>query len=275
MKKIIIPSLFFSFFMCTFFITNASATSVLLYDLFGGTYYDAEKSSTNSEDDLMCWAASASNLLAWTGWGFPDSESFTDEDDIFQYFQDHWTDQGGNVYYGIDWWFDGTNNSPTDPAVWSQVNVAGGGFWTGETFSDYYLISYNPTYWSYAMSNLEYLITNGYATSLSIKTDSGNAHAITVWGFEYDTFGYYSGIWVTDSDDHKNQTNPSNNLVYYDVTYNSTSKAWYLQDFSDTDNWYITQVFGLERNPVPEPATIILFGIGLLGVAGIAKKKYV
>jgi hypothetical protein len=61
----------------------------------GGTWHDAEKSPTNEEDDLMCWAAAASNILAWTGWGYPSGTSFANEDDMFGYYQDHWTDQGG------------------------------------------------------------------------------------------------------------------------------------------------------------------------------------
>ena len=50
---------------------SAFSISYFVYDEWGGTFYDAEKSPTNTEDDLMCWAAAASNILTWTGWGFP------------------------------------------------------------------------------------------------------------------------------------------------------------------------------------------------------------
>ena len=33
------------------------------YEEFGDYWHDAEKSPSNSEDDLMCWAAAASNIL--------------------------------------------------------------------------------------------------------------------------------------------------------------------------------------------------------------------
>ena len=71
----------------------------------------------------MCWAAAASNILVWTGWG--DIYS-TDEDNIFGYFQDHWTDSGALMEFGWDWWFDGTNPSQ-GWSGWSQVDDPGGG----------------------------------------------------------------------------------------------------------------------------------------------------
>jgi len=46
----------------------------------------------NTEDDLMCWAAAASNILDWGGW---DAPGFTSAGQMFQHFQDHWTDLGG------------------------------------------------------------------------------------------------------------------------------------------------------------------------------------
>ena len=48
-----------------------------VYNDYGGSWSDAEKNNVNTEDDLMCWAAASSNVLDWTGWGYPASESFT------------------------------------------------------------------------------------------------------------------------------------------------------------------------------------------------------
>ncbi|MFZ1934681.1 MAG: hypothetical protein WCB27_17350 [Thermoguttaceae bacterium] len=46
----------------------------------------------------MCWAASASNVLTWTGWGnvgaISDQSDQYEADEIFKYFQGHWTDEG-------------------------------------------------------------------------------------------------------------------------------------------------------------------------------------
>ncbi|HUU42822.1 MAG TPA: proprotein convertase P-domain-containing protein, partial [Planctomycetota bacterium] len=66
-----------------------TGTSYLLTDFHGGTWSDTEKSPTNTEDDLMCWAAAASNVLEWTGWG--ETGGMTTSDQMFAYFQNHWT----------------------------------------------------------------------------------------------------------------------------------------------------------------------------------------
>jgi hypothetical protein len=56
--------------------------------------YDAEKS--NQGDSYMCWAAVSANMLAYTGWG--NINGFQTEDDIFAYFVEHFTDDGGHQY---------------------------------------------------------------------------------------------------------------------------------------------------------------------------------
>lgn len=244
--------------------STASATSFYLWDNWGGTYYDAEKSPTNDDDDLMCWAASAANILAWTGWG----SNIGDADAIFSYFQDYWTDEGGHVVFGVDWWFDGTNDSQGFSG-WSQVDVdGGGGFYTGYNINDYLLWSdYTPS----AMNNIYYLLYYGYGTSLGVTDGDTIGHAITCWGFEYDENGYFTGIWVTDSDDDKDESNPSDELVYYDVLLDAGK--WYLQDFYGYDTIYISDVTGLAGMPIPEPATALLFGLGILWIAGVSRKK--
>ena len=55
--------------------STAFATSFYGYEVYGGEWQDAEKTFSNTEDDEMCWAAAASNILDWTGWGRPLGES--------------------------------------------------------------------------------------------------------------------------------------------------------------------------------------------------------
>lgn len=217
------------------------------------TWIDAEKipddddegenpSITGTDDDLMCWAAAASNVLEWTGWGFAGGLSNTDE--MFQYFQDHWTDYGCWPKWAWEWWFDGTDSSGSQP---SSVDVDGGGFYSGLDFYDYYHQEDND---ASVLSAINGYLKDGYGVTLGVfPSGSNEGHAITCWGFNYDPTDPtdYQGLWITDSDDYKSQTNPPDKLRYYEVA-NSGGK-WHLQDFYGSDGWYISTVQALEPKP--------------------------
>ena len=219
--------------------------SYMLIDDWGGAWHDAEKSPSNTEDDLMCWAAAASNILAWTGWGRVSGMTTTDQ--MFSYFQDHWTDQGGLAQFGWGWWFNGIN--ATDGwSGWSQVDVAGGGFHPGEDFDDYLHWSSND---DQAIATIDTYLHAGYGVTLGVYGPGG--HAITCWGYTHtsgDPTGY-TGIYVSDSDDSKWMEGAPDRLRYYDVDY--SGGRWYLQDFYGSDSWYVGLVEGLEANPGVAP----------------------
>lgn len=271
MKKLLV------FFCATIMVLGFIGTPSLVfaesyygYDEYGGTWYDAEKTPGNTEDDLMCWAAATSNILAWTGWGYPSGAGFINEDDIFGYYQDHWTDQGGIMEFGWDWWFDGTNTSQGWDG-WSQVDVPGGGFYPTYNFQDYY---YRTGQDSLAMSSIDNYLHNGYGVTIAIYGPGG--HALTVWGYEYDINGNYLGIYVTDSDNSKSSNDPPDVLGYYNVSLEEN--AWYLQDFYGADTWFIGEVLALDQSPLPIqnhapiPSAIWLLGSGLIGIVGIRRR---
>ncbi len=236
-----------------------TGSSYMLIDNWGGNWADAEKLppddgvgnpgppfDPNEEDDLMCWAAAASNILEWSGWGFVST--FDNTDDMFQEFQDHWVDDGGVANAGWNWWFDGT-----DPGG-GAIDVTGGGnFWPSYTFSNYYhqydAGTDDP---DMSLQKIDDWLHAGYGVTLSIK-DGG--HAITVWGYNYDSGvdkstnpnGHYLGIWITDSDDDKDLLNPPDVLQYYEVEYDATINRWRMPNYGG--GWFIRTVRVLEPFP--------------------------
>ncbi|MHA1907986.1 MAG: PKD domain-containing protein, partial [Candidatus Thorarchaeota archaeon] len=221
----------------------------IVYEYWDGYWTDAEKTSDNTDDDLLCWAATCSNVLEYTGWGLVGG--MWNSDDMFMHYQNHWTDEGSLMEFGWNWWFDGTETDPGDG--WAGVDVAGGGnFWPTYTFTDYY---HEQNTDSAALSAVDTYLHNGYGVGLAIYTDTGGGHAITCWGYAYNET-HYLGLYVTDSDDDKSYQStdpPPDRLRYYNVAFDDAENRWHLQDYYGSDNWWIGSVQALESFPNDRP----------------------
>lgn len=215
----------------------------MLVDNWGGAWWDAEKTPANKEDDFMCWAAATSNVLTWTGWGRVQGMKTADQ--VFRYFQDHWTDDGVyDMRQGCDWWFDGTN--PLQGVIGSQVDVPGGGFFPKKSVQDYIHVTEDS-------QNVAGDIRNYLQTGHGVMLAIGNlvsGHAITCWGVDYDaSTGTVRAIYVSDSDDSKRQANPPDRLERYEVVFDDGD--WIMPDYFG--GYTIDTVVALDRRRASAP----------------------
>ncbi len=181
-------------------------------------FIDAEKTNMpNDGDDELCWAATASNMLHYTGWG--EKAGFNSTDDLFDLFRDSFTDMPSNAFYGLEWFFNGTYN-PKEWDGWAQVKDYGNSGkyfakYASDRVTDYIYIQNNHTMMKDAADALE----NGSGVGISVGwiNDDGvrnGGHVITVWGYICDKdfsekdIEYYKSLIISDSDsDEQEDTN--------------------------------------------------------------------
>lgn len=229
------------------------AGSYLVFEDFGGTWHDADKTPADKEDGLMCWAAAAANVLTWGHWDTPDH---CDEASIFVYFHDHWTNGTGSPALAWQWWLTGR---PTGQFVTSRASGhggnedfscdfgkwgshlkesgSGGGYWTSYDFRKYFHEESDP---SKAMTAIDAFLHKGYGVVVGIqRRGKSTGHVLTAWGCQTDDDGGFSGLFVTNSDDgvHK--------LDYLPVMWDSRGKQWKVP----TLDGFIREVWALEPRP--------------------------
>lgn len=204
-----------------------------------GGWYDVDKTN-DANDDGMCYAASASNLIAWWQNMQPSVPSGTPTkvDDIFNKYikaSASGGTLGGDTGWALAWWISGVYlpETATEAARWVVPNVRPEADSSDlEAFEGYYASqlgltaeqmvqfcgvhteeregtsfvtsSYSPSYGKVGERNFGTLLTSGYGIGLGLEyTKDGKTcgHAVTLWGAEYDGSGNLEKLWLTDSDD--------------------------------------------------------------------------
>ena len=184
----------------------ASYTEGEDFDLKNLGFIDAEKTGPTDGDENMCWAASTSNLLTYTGWAA--QAGFDSTDDLFEAFINNFTDAGGNIDYATGWFLNGV--TPPDGA---QPTAGSGGYLPQYSFTD--VVEDYDLYQNCAaqLATVYDKLQNGYGVSLSVdiygRSGYEGGHAITLWGFVTDTRypktseQFYKNLFITDSDSDK------------------------------------------------------------------------
>lgn len=183
----------------------------------------------NSGDGFLCWAASATDILAWwhrqnPGAAQLNKKAPTGKEELWQLFKKSFVNDSGAAEAGIRWYIKGIvpQVEPTP-----KPGIGRGGYYSGmDIQSEHYDIrQFDPAWMEHGgepVYNLEYngpkedvhlkiankitsLIKDGYIISLGISGEGGGKHATTLWGAETDdTTGHLTKIWITDSDDALN-----------------------------------------------------------------------
>lgn len=211
----------------------------MLHEHWGGTWSDAEKSPGTRDDSNLCWAAAASNVLEWTGWGQVAGIATTDQ--ALDYIEQHWSNVLGRPYYAWRWWFDDVDVSM---AQGEEVD-GGGGFYPHKDVDDYV---HQASVWERgreAMSTIDQYLHSGYGVTVSV-IGGGLSHVVTCWGFSHHRNDptEYTGIWITDSDDGKWTSGQPDQLRWYPVQLRDN--RWHLQGYWGADHVSIDNVAGLE-----------------------------
>lgn len=194
------------------------------FSITDADFIDAEKLKFGkAQDDNLCWAASTADMLEYSGWAQkaaevnPEvSDKFLNEDTIFDLFVGNFNDNGGNQYYGLQWFFNGYYAvQKATGQNWSTVNNYGesGGFLKDYAYSG--VTSAVNVEKHEDISETLSALKDGNAVGVSVswmKNGAGNGgHAITMWGYIYDktepsdSFDYMKALIVTDSDSDRTQ----------------------------------------------------------------------
>lgn len=228
---------------------------------------DAEKMAEAPEDDPpthddgMCWAAQASNLLAWSGWAQQSSlgvsEGTTAEDDIFEVFKDSFLygeTEGGDGKFGFQWFFDGTYPEPEEEEEAGDQPLPDTGNYLELDVEDYLcavtLVGEDP-------SLLPIFLETAFDLGIGVAVDvlwyreypfpedkKGGGHAITCWGYTYDSSyesdaegvfntEYLTGLIVSDSDDNR-MTPPEeapDRLKILDLSWDADTRSYFTTSY--------------------------------------------
>ncbi len=206
------------------------------FDIASLSFIDAEKTKDDQDDDNLCWAASAADLLTYTGWAA--KAGFETEDDVFEAFISAFTDNGGDPYYGIGWFVNGVDTFYQVNRTAAHVKDYGssGGYLPDYAY-DRIAGSQNTAEDFTLLEGAIEKLREGYGVGLGVDifTTSGSymgGHAVTMWGYitdnDYtpDDPAYYDMLMITDSDSDKSiegidRRESENILNLYSLSYDN------------------------------------------------------
>ncbi|MDL2275775.1 hypothetical protein LJC22_06585 [Desulfosarcina sp. OttesenSCG-928-G10] len=260
---------------------------------------DAEKSSlflkAYADDDNMCWAAVAANMLVSSGWAFQSDMGVKNgpkaEDAVFSEFITHFTNGdkvGGNSALGLYWFFDGSY-ADVDEEVFAMP--AGGGNYLNIS-PDSYVFSiggFDADLGDYLDEAFDLGVSVGISAGLyNSRGERVSGHAMTCWGYTCNTTvdvtdkNFLTGLVITDSDDNQ-KSNPEtapDTLRIITLEWDAYNAMYYTDNISGAGSstvYYIDGVDILLPNgamydrelyaEITLGGSVAQEGVGLVGIA--------
>ena len=184
----------------------------------GQGWYDCTKLEPGEGgiDSRYCWAATCSNMIYWwldqnkenvDKYGYTGPKEYVSALDceIFQYFKDHFTNNGCMIENGFDWFFKGKHIYGDSNNAISNENAVNG--WPKHTgfFKD--VVGTSKLYRKCGggedfEENLKIALINNESIGLDISLKNGTgAHAITIWGASFDQNGNVCELYEVENND--------------------------------------------------------------------------
>ena len=261
-------------------------------------WYDVNKTfSQEFPDSQMCWAASASNMLAWWQYNNPEYNDLAAMNtprggqEIFDTFKTAYENDGGIQAYGILWYLQGDTNEDYLPPLTEEGKEMGGYY--GNAITQIY--SERPIRLglydvrvadsaSIVSGFLKDCIVEGYSVGLGVYGDI--SHAVTLWGIDYnEETQMIETMYLTDSDDTRLTgdvaelfevacsklevelaTTDGGTIILEElgISNKGDGRTWY------NGNVYLGVVNLLKTDRVPEPGTSTL---GLVALAALCTRR--
>ncbi|MCF6188434.1 MAG: PEP-CTERM sorting domain-containing protein [Desulfobulbaceae bacterium] len=197
-------------------------------------------------------ATMALGMLAWAGSAL--ATTYTEEYTGYQY-----VGENQSFNFGFDLWYNNSDTLTTTNSALSLTQDAEGAFGLWDDASLY--IDFYSEDWASETAAIELTAWNstGPADSFSLGSVSGYLGG---WGNGGQTYNY-------SYDFTAQQVDAFAEWGWGNVMITASSTGWW-----NYNDFAITKV-GMEVNtaPVPEPATMLLFGTGLIGLIGYSRKR--
>lgn len=272
---------------------------------------DASGNPFKGEDTLMCWAAAASNVVAWWQAQAPASAvpagTPIGNDAVYAAFRNNFKNTAKGADIAWKWYFGGCDlvasnyasdflSTVADPKksgryweeyveskyAWPSVPEETPAWIYSENLAD---VSYDQRYAGSAASELARLLSDGYGVVLSLVYNDGNpnydasGHLVTLWGLEYEGETLKT-LYITDSDDQSDgifslSMTPSKTTV--PTSEDGKTPAWDKYSWTASLSGTVTlSRYGALMLPVPVPepsAFALLAGLGALALAGTRRRR--